>query len=318
MDEKGHYSSSEDLQSCQHGRQTPSGRSSSSPSTPGASSRKGATPVCGVSTENSAAGYSSSSSSPCFPSRAWSRDAVYNSSSSSINETSSPSGCLSPNHCCRLPRSASNSPRMTPQGQSTDHSCSCVTSSTFSPCATPQRGRSPNPPSISSSQVHSKSSEEPEISDQSNDSFPMSIEACDEKHNTALRSVNSGPAKQNKGIKGNSNGWKKGSKPKKDLVCSCGQDVDFKEVPPLSRNPTEAVADRGKDPRLVGYTDKSANSVTAAKIGKEVKDDETAQESENAKSTGKLSQTLFTFLAINRRGNLTKYWARQAPWPDEY
>ena len=196
---------------------------------------------------------------------------------------------------------------MTPQGQSTDHSCSYVTSSTFSPCATPQRGRSPNPPSISSSQVYSESSEEPEISNQSNDSFPMSIEACDEKHNTALRSVNNGPAKQNKGIKGNSNGWKKGSKPKKDLVCSCGQDVDFKEVPPLSRNHTEAVADRGKDPRLVGYTDKSANSVTAAKIGKEVKDDETAQESENAKSTGKFSQTLFTFLAINRRGNLKKY-----------
>lgn len=248
MDEMGHSSSSEELQSCLHGRNTPSGKSSSNPPTPGVSSREGATPVRGVSPVNSGDPFLSSSSSPCFSSRNWSRNPSYN-SSSSINETSSHSSCLSPDRCPPLPRSTSTSLRMTPRGQSPNHSCNCIISSTPSPCATPQRGPSPNQSSIPSTEVHSASSGEPEISNQSRDNIPMSIEACDEKHETAIasRSINSSPARQSKEIKGNAGGWKKGRNQKKDLVCSCVQEMDHEDLTSAGIDHSKGVASREKE-----------------------------------------------------------------------
>lgn len=167
---------------------------------------------------------------------------------------------------------------MTPRGQSPNHYyTTSSTSSTSSPCVTPPRDRSPDPSSIPSIQVHSKSSEEQEISTQSKEcsQIPISIEACDKKHDiaNAPRNINSSPVAQNKENKGFSTGRRNGLSPKKVPVCSCKHELDLKDRCPTDLNHCKEAAKRAKDARLVASSDKTTDSVIT-KIGNEIKEDE--------------------------------------------
>ena len=135
--------------------------------------------------------------------------------------SSSPSTCgippppreVSPKNCF-VTSSASSSPGVTPRQLSPDL---CVTSSSSSTCVTPLRGRSPILPSI---QI--PFSDQQEISNQSNEcsEIPVSIEACDKKHDILMTpaGINSSPPARQKRSNSQPTGKRKSPSPTKDLL----------------------------------------------------------------------------------------------------
>ena len=183
---------------------------------------------------------STSSSSPGVTPRGRSPEhhCVTSSSSSTCEIPALPRG-LSPKHCY-VTSSTSSSPGMTPRQRPPDPG---VTSSSSSTCVTPLRGRSPDIPSI-----EIQFSNEQESSNQSNErsEVPVSIEACDKKHDVPIAPLSissSSPARQ-----------KRSNSPTKDLLCACQHELYLKA------RCTEA-ADKEKDVHPVSTKKDSGVSV---------------------------------------------------------
>lgn len=155
---------------------------------------------------------SSSSSSPGTTPRGRSPEHHRVASSSYSTCGIPPPREVSPKNCF-MTSSASSSPGVTPRQLSPDL---CVTSSSSSTCETPFRGRSPDVPSIQIPFF-----DQQENSNQSNEcsEIPVSIEACDKKHDVPMApaGINSSPPERQKRSNSQPTGKRKSLSPMKDL-----------------------------------------------------------------------------------------------------
>ena len=199
------------------------------------------TPPRGLSPDHHRVTPSSSSSSPGVTPRGRSPEhyCVTSLSPSTYGIPPPPRG-VSPEHCF-VTSSASSSPGVNPRQRSSDV---CATSSSSSTCVTPLRGRSPDLPSI---QI--QFSDEQESSNQSNEcsEIPVSIEACDKKHDVPIAptSINSSPQARQKRSNSQPSGKRKSLSPTKDLLYVSQHELYLKAR-------CKEVADKEKDVHPVG------------------------------------------------------------------
>lgn len=197
--------------------------------------------------------------------------------------SSSPSTCgippppreVSPKNCF-VTSSASSSPGVTPRQLSPDL---CVTSSSSSTCVTPLRGRSPDLPSI---QI--PFSDQQEISNQSNEcsEIPVSIEACDKKHDVLMTpaGINSSPPARQKRSNSQPTGKRKSPSPTKDLLyvyqhelylkARCKEAVDKEKDVHSVTTKTDAELHVGIDDKIDENEDVKMKATVAGKKKKQI------------------------------------------------
>lgn len=145
---------------------------------------------------------------------------------------------------------------------------------------TPLRGRSPDLPSI---QI--QFSDEQESSNQSNEcsEIPVSIEACDKKHDVpvAPTSMNSSPPARQKISNSQPSGKRNSLSPKKDLICACQHELSLKARSSVDPNHCGEAEDKEKDVRPV-----PPNKGAEFAVGIDIKMDEMEDMKMKANVTG--------------------------------